>query len=181
MVRNIETAYHLDPIRPNYIYLVGQAYLESGRERQALEHWRKTERLAPGPTYRSMTEYSLLMGDIAKARELHAKFEKLQPTHPWVTYMGGFIEALAGEREKALEAVRKIDDANWGSVSYAYKAYIYSALGDMDGYFENMDRALEEHTIVPTIVMYSPLLAKAREDQRYQELVDKLRRQVGLA
>jgi hypothetical protein len=30
-------------------------------------------------------------------------------------------------------------------------------------------------------MLHSPLLAKAREDPRYQDLVDRLRRQTGLA
>jgi hypothetical protein len=55
----------------------------------------------------------------------------------------------------------------------------YCALGDMDRYFEYMNGALEDHTIAATFVMYSPLLAKAREDPRYKELVEKLRKQTG--
>jgi hypothetical protein len=51
----------------------------------------------------------------------------------------------------------------------------------MDGYFENMNRALEEHVLFANFVMYSPLLAKAREDPRYGELVERLRRMTGLA
>ena len=181
MVRMIETAYRLDPIRTNFIYLLGQTYDWTGREQDALDLWRRTEHLAPAVTYRNMTDYYLSKGDIAKARELHAKYEKLQPTHPWVTYMGGFIDARAGEREKALQAIKKIEEANMGPVAFNYIAYVHHALGDMDSYFEYMNRALEAHTIIAAQVMYSPILAKAREDPRYRELVEKLRKQTGLA
>ena len=180
MLRNIETAYRLDPIRPNYIYLVGMAYFMVGREQEALEHWRKTEHLAPAPTYQIMTDYYLSKGDISKARELHAKVEKLRSTSPWVTYMGGFIDGMAGEREKALQAIRKIEERKMGPVAYNYVAYIYFALGDMDRYFEYMKRAVEGHVMFANFVMYSPLLAKAREDPRYAELVEKMRRMNGL-
>src|SRR5579875_614491 len=177
MMRDIETAYRLDPIRPRYISLLGHAYFSTGREQDALEHWRKTEHLAPADTYRNMTDYYLSKGDIAKARELHAKFEKLEPTHAWVTYMGGFIDAMAGDREKAFLAIRKIEERNMGPIAYNYRAYIYHALGGMDRYFEYLNRAMEEHAgPFITYVMYSPLLAKAREDPRYKELVEKLRR-----
>ena len=54
------------------------------------------------------------------------------------------------------------------------------ALGDMDRYFENLNKALDELTIVTADVMSSPLLAKGREDPRYGELMEKLRRQCGL-
>jgi len=50
----------------------------------------------------------------------------------------------------------------------------------MDNYFESMNGALEEHVIIATEVMHAPLLAKAREDPRYQELLAKLRKQNGL-
>jgi len=128
-----------------------------------------------------MTGYYLSKGDIGKARELHAKYEKLRPDSPRVIYMGGFIDAMAGDREKALQAVRKIEEAKMGPVAYNYLAYVYHALGDMDRYFENLNKALEEHVIFAIFVMYSPLLAKAREDTRYKDLVEKLRRMNGLA
>ena len=180
MLKNIETAYRLDPIRPNYIYLLGLAYFMTGREQEALEHWKKTEHLAPSVTYQSMTDYYLNKGDIAKARELHAKVEQLRPSSPWITYMGGFIDATAGDREKALLAIKKIEERKMGPVGYNYLAYIYFALGDVDGYFENMNRALREHVMFVNFVMYSPLLAKTREDPRYGELIGEMRRMNGL-
>ena len=180
MVRNIETAYRLDPVSLNYIGLLGSQYLWMGREHDALEHMRKTEHLAPVQTYRNMAEYYLTKGDLEKAREMHAKFEKLRPTSPWVIYMGGFIDAVAGNREKALEAIKRIEERKMGAVTYNQVALVYYALGDMDSYFESQNRALEGHTLAAAEVMYSPLLVKSRDDPRYEELVKKLRAQNGL-
>jgi adenylate cyclase len=181
MVKRNETAYRLDPITPNHIYALGLGYLFAGREQELLEHWKKTEPLAPAATYRTMTDYYLSKGDLAKARELHSRFEKLQPTHPWVTYMGGFLDARAGDKAKALQAITKIEEAKMGPIAYNYVAYVYYALGDMDRYFENLNRAMDEHTLISSIMLHSPLLAKAREDSRYGELLKKLRRDVGFA
>jgi adenylate cyclase len=175
MVRQIETAYRLDPIRPRFIWLVGTAYLWTGREEEALEFWKKTEQLAPMSAYRGMTEYYLIKGDLEKAKEFHAKAEKLEPTNPRVTWLGGFIAALEGDREKALLAIRKIEDAKMGPIGFNYIGYVYHALGELDSYFEYMNRALEAHTIIPSTMMYSPLFAKARADPRYLELVERLR------
>jgi adenylate cyclase len=180
MVRQNETAYRLDPIRPRLIYFLGTAYLYTGREQEALEHWKKTEQLAPSQTYRGMTEYYLIKGNLEKAKELHAKAEKLEPTNPRVTWLGGFIAALEGDRERALLAVKKIEDAKVGPLSFNYIGYVYHALGDLEGYFEYMNKALEAHTLIPSTMMYSPLLAKARADPRYLELMEKIRRQLGL-
>ena len=179
-VRQIEAAYRLDPIRPRLIYSVGTAYLWTGREEEALELWKKTEQLVPAFSYRGMTEYYLIKGDLEKAREFLAKAEKLEPTNPRITWMGGVIAALEGDREKALLVVRKIRDAKMGEVGLNYIGYVYHALGDLDSYFEYMNKAREAHQIIPSTMMYSPLFARARADPRYLELVERLRKQCGL-
>jgi len=180
MVRHIESAYRLDPIRPDFIHRVGVAYFYTGREQEALEFWMKNEQIAPASAYKGMTEYYLAKGDLEKAKELLAKLEKLDPTNPRVTWMGGFIAALEGDRELALLVVKKIEDAKMGPVGFNFIGFVYYALGDLDAYFEYMNKAIEAHTIVASALMYSPLLAKARADPRYLELVEKLRRQCGL-
>jgi adenylate cyclase len=179
-VRQIEAAYRLDPIRPRFIYDLGTAYLWTRREEEALELWKKTEPLAPAFTYRGMTEYYLIKGDLEQAKEFHAKAEKLEPTNPQITWMSGVIAALEGDREKALLIVRRIKDSKKGEVGLNYIGYVYHALGDLDSYFEYMNKALEAHTIIPSTLMYSPLFAKARADPRYPELVRRLRKQCGL-
>jgi adenylate cyclase len=180
MVKQIETAYHLDPIRPHYIWLLGIAYLYTGRDQEALEHWKKTEHLAPAGAYRGMVEYYLANGDIEKAKEFHAKLEKLEPTRPSTIWIGGVIAAMEGDREKALLTVKKIEDSKMGPIAFNYIGYIYHALGDLDSYFEYMNRALETHASIPLLLMYSPLFAKARTDPRYLGLMEKLRKQMGL-
>jgi tetratricopeptide (TPR) repeat protein len=180
MVKQIETAYRLDPLRPHYIWLVGEIYLFTGRHQEALEHWKKTEQLAPADVYRGMTEYYLTKGDIEKAKEFHAKAEKLEPTRPWVMWVRGVIAATEGDRETALLMIKRIEDAKMGPISFNYIAYVYYALGDLNSFFELMNKAIETHAVVSLYLMYSPLLAKARVDPRYLELVEKLRRQCGL-
>jgi hypothetical protein len=94
--------------------------------------------------------------------------------------MGGIIAAMEGDRERALLAVRKIEAAKMGPIGFNFIGYVYHALGDLDSYFEYMNKAVEAHVLIPSIMMYSPLFAKARADPRYLELVEKLRRQCGL-
>ena len=180
MVRQSETAYRLDPIRPRFIWLVGLVYLCTGREQEALKLWKNTEQLAPAFTYRGMAEYYLIKGDLEKAREFHAKFEKLEPGLPQVTSQGGIIAALEGNREKALLAIRKIEDAKIGPLGLNYIGYIYHALGDFDSFFEYVNKALETHALITSTLMYHPLFAKTRADPRYVKLVEKLREQTGL-
>jgi adenylate cyclase len=179
-LRLAETAYRLDPIRPSLINNLGFCYFFTRREEEALEHWRKTEQLSPSGSYGGRAWYYLSKGSIEKAKENHAEFAKLRPSDPWVTLLGGFMAAQAGDREGALLAIRKIEDPKIGPVGLNFIGYIYHALGDLDSYFEYMDKALETKAIIPTVMMYSPNLARARADPRYGVLVEKLRKQTGM-
>ena len=180
MVRQNEAAYHLDPISPRLIWRLGLGYIYAGREQEALEHWDKTEQLAPASTYRGKTEYYLIRGDLEKAKEFNAKVERLEPTNPRAIWIGGVLAAMEGDKEKALLAIRKIEDVKAGPIGFNFIGYVYHALGDLNSYFEYMDKAFETHAIIPSMLMYSPLFAKARADPRYPELVERIRRQCGL-
>ena len=181
MVKQIEAAYQLDPIRPHYIWLLGTVYLYAGREEEAVELWRKTEQLAPAAGYRGMVEYYLTKGSLESAKEFHARAERLEPTRPWLIWMGGVIAAMGGERERALLAVKRIEDAKMGPIGLNHIGYVYHALGDLDSFFEYMNKALEAHALVTLMLMHSPLFAKGRADPRYSQLMGQLRKQCGLA
>lgn len=181
MVKLIEAAYRLDPIRPQFIGAVGQKYFWTGREKEAVEYLRKTEQLAPSQTYWNMAEYHLSEGNVEKAEEFYAQYEKLRPNSPWVVYMGGIIAARTGDKEKALRAIRELENAKIGPMGLNYIAFVYHALGDLDSYFDCMNKALEAHTIAAGQMMYNPLFAKARADPRYQKLIQRFMRQMGVA
>jgi adenylate cyclase len=181
MVRLAEIGYALDPLRPLFALLLGQAYLWTGREEQALAHVRRVEHLVPSAAFLLLTEYYFSKADLKMVRKFHAKFAELRPTSPWVPCIGGMIDAMEGRREEALLAIKKIEEANIGPVGFNYVAYIYNALGDSDSYFQYLNRALESHAIMATPLMYSSLSVSERKDPRYDKLVDKLRRQTGLA
>jgi adenylate cyclase len=180
MVELAEEAYRLDPVSLLCIRGLGVAYSMALMESEALELWRKTEALDPAGTYAAMAEYSLYKGDIPKAKEYYAKYEEVQPGAPAAIYLGGFIDAMAGDREKALLAIKKIGDAKRGPIAFPHLAKIYHALGDMDRYFEYLNKAVEGHTMNTIEVRYSPFLAKGREDPRYRELIDKQMRLLRL-
>jgi len=179
MVRQSEVAYRLDPIMPRLIIRLATAYFYTGREQEALELWKKTEQVVPASTYACMSEYYLTKGNLEKAKEYCEKAERLEPTDARLIWREGAIAAFAGDREKALVTVKKIEDAKIGPLSSNFIAYIYHALGDLNSFFGYMDRALEGRRLIPSILMYSPLFAKARADPRYAELVERLRRQCG--
>ena len=182
MVRHIEDAYRLDPIMPLNILLLGEAYIWTGMDQEALQHWKKTEPVSPAYTYRGLGDYYLGNGDLAKAREYHDKVQKILPNHPWVTWMGGALDARAGDREKALLAIKKLEEGvNQGPIVLNYMAYVYLNLGDLDSYFAQMSKAFDARAQIQSFMLHSPLLAKAREDPRFENLVNRLKIQTGLA
>jgi predicted Zn-dependent protease len=134
---------------------------------------------SPATTFLLLAEYYFSKGDFRSAREFHAKYAKLRPTHPWTTYMEAIMEATDGHKEKAMLAIKKLEDANMGPVGFNYIAYVYHSLED--SYFEYLNKAPMNHAIMATPPMYSPLYSRARKDPRYNELIDKLRHQLGLA
>ena len=182
MVKHIETAYRLDPNLALNVYLLGEAYVWGGREQDALELWKRTEPVSPAYTYRGLGDYYFGKGELAKAREYHHRVKEILPTHPWVIWMGGALDARSGDREKALLAIKKLEeDVNEGPLVLNYIAYVYLALGDLDSYFAQMNKAFDSRAQIQSFMLYSPILGPAREDRRYGELLERLRRQTGLA
>jgi len=182
MVKQMETAYRLDPIMPLNAYLLGEAYVWTGREQDALEHWKRTEPVSRAYTYRGMGDYYFGKGDLAKAREYHEKVQKILPTHNWVIWMGGALDARSGDREKALHAIKRLEEeVKRGPIVLNYIAYVYLALDDLDSYFAQMNKALDARVQIQSFMLYSPIIAKARGDPRYKDQVERLRRQTGLA
>ena len=174
-IKAAEAAYHLDPVRPRYVERLGLLYFYMGRESEALQFWEKTAQLAPAGTYRDMTEYYMFKGNHEKAKEYFSMAEKLEPTNSWVPWMRGFIAAQTGDRNTALEAIRKIEEKWSGSLDLNGIGFIHYALGDLDSYFTYMDRAADQHLLQYIYPMYCPLFAQGRTDPRYQKLLDKLR------
>jgi hypothetical protein len=106
--------------------------------------------------------------------------EKLEPTHRWVFWMRGFIAARTGDREGALGVIKRIEEKWIGATTLNDLAFVHYALGDLDSYFVYVNRATDQHTLQFTQVMYSPLFEGAREDQRYKEILAKVKRMAGL-
>ena len=170
-IRLWEKAYRLDPLRSWYIERLGLLYFSAGMEDKALEFWEQTMHFAPAATNRNLTEYQLLKGNIEKAREHFVLAEKLDPTNPWLEWMRGFIAAKSGDRDAALQSIKRIEE-HWTETNLNDIAFISYALGDLDAYFTYMRRASEQHVFRYIYFMYSPLLAGGRDDPRYRELVE---------
>ena len=172
VIRLVEICYRLDPLRPDYVSAHGEALFLSGREAEALEFCKDTERYAPEGTYRNVAEHYLFKGDLQKAEEFRAKVERLEPNSRWNVWMKGFIAARMGDKLAALNAIEKMEAKGTGVSVDAVVSYVRYALGDLDGFFDGINRALAKHE-APSLVLYSPLFAEARADPRFQAYLEK--------
>lgn len=175
-VSRIETAYQLDPLSPLTIRYLGRAYLHAGREEDALEHWKRTLHLDPLNSYRGMTDYYIVTGDLEMAGTTVKEMERIGPTNE-ATYLNrGYLAALKGDKATAMEMIAKLDathEQGWSMSSSA--GYIYLALGDLDKFFDYLFAAAKDHTLQLATVRFSPLFAEARKDPRFEQVLSLVR------
>ena len=174
-LRHWEAAYRLDPVRPRIIENLGLFYFYLGRESEAVRFWEKTEQLAPAGTYRNLTEYFLAKGDLAKAKDALNKANQLEPEAQLSEWMGGFIAAIAGDKKTAYDVIRRIEERQNPRLLNTI-GFIHYALGDLDSFFAYTNKAFDLQALWYVQLMYSPLFAKARQDPRYDQLMDRVKR-----
>lgn len=172
-----ETAYKLDPLKEENILMLSEIYSEQGREEESLKLVSSIEHLFPQVSYSSMAwYYAEKKKDFAKAREFVEKFKLAAGNDSIYTIaLEGVVAAYAGDREKALDAVARLE-GSWGrnTPAVSWSGYIYHALGDMDKFFECMNRSMEFHGLPLGNLVNSPMFADARRDPRFAKLLERL-------
>jgi TolB-like protein len=166
-VRLLETGYQLDPLSARIIERLSAAYLYTGRDADVLNLLKRTLHLQPLNTHRWMWVYYASKGNLEEASKEVAQLEALEPTWAFTLLSKGFLAAMKGDRKTAESAITALEEAHllgWARSSIA--GLIYYPLGDLDTFFDKMEKAAQEHTLRATDLMYSPLFAKARADPR---------------
>jgi adenylate cyclase len=172
-IMQAEEAYRLDPMSPEIIRRLGDAYFLSGKLDEAEAHWKKTEKLAPIPSYRGLVDLSILKGDLEQAELYVRELERAGPTSDFALLCRGYLSAVKGDRETALKVIAKLNEVEHEGSSRRETSigFIYYALGDLDRFFECMNMAAKAHTIQLGRIRLSPLFAPARRDPRFIELL----------
>jgi adenylate cyclase len=168
-----EKAYQLDPLEPFNLTSLGDEYFWTGRDSDALNIWETSVRLAPYITHDSMMGYYISKGMYNKAEETIHLLQKLEPSNPENDFWMGYLAAIRGDSEKAKQIIKRLNElSEEGSVTINGIGIIYYALGDLDSFFKQMMKSKEAHTITIDILRYSPLVARARDDPRMQQLLE---------
>jgi adenylate cyclase len=172
-VRELETAYQLDPLSTRIIERLTYAYLYTGIEAEALELLKKTLHLYPLNAHRGMWMYYVIEGDLDQAEKEVATLESLEPSWEFTLLTKGYLAGLKGDRataEAMISALEVTHKRGWARSSLA--GFIYYALGDMDTFYAYMRASAEDHTLRAAELLYSPMFAKARKDPRMREIVE---------
>jgi adenylate cyclase len=167
-----EEAYRLDPLSPPMIRRQGEAYFNSGRYEEALDHWKKHIESDPIDAYRGLAEYYMVKGDWGQADAMVRELERVAPNSDPALLFRGYLAALTGDRDTAVRMIAKLDELfKKGTSRQSSIGFIHYALGDLDRFFEYMFAAAKNHTMQAVRVRLSPLFAKARKDPRFVMLV----------
>ena len=175
----MEKALEVDPISPIVNQYLADAYLNAGRIDDAL---RQLERLLDlYPNMRVALEAKGwcvgLKGDWEKAVEIFEEVHRLIK-HPLKGLAPlGYAYAQAGESEKALECIRKIEQRQAeepGIVLDIDLAMIWWSLGEKDKAFYHLFQCVEKKMGVVAIIIDHPMFKEAVYDPRYQLLKEKL-------
>jgi predicted DNA binding protein/tetratricopeptide (TPR) repeat protein len=174
-IKLFETSQKLDPFKENNTQALGTAYLYSEREEEALKIWKHTKHLFPRSSYGGMLEYYMIHQNYPKAKEVLEKLKVFEGNDSmWILCSEGMLAAFQGDTNKALGYVTRIEHTTEKSTTGVNGiGLIYYALGEMDRFFKCMSVSIENHSLPGTLLRFSPLFAKAREDSRYQELLKK--------
>ena len=181
-VKLCETAHKLDPLKEEHTGMLAELYLEQGREDDALKLWSSAEHIFPLTAYSGLIYYNLVKNDVTKADEFLTKFRAAAGDGSTLSLiLEGMIEAYKGEKEKALETIAKIEQSSGqDTISVGSIGQIYYALGDMDKFFEYMNRAMDIHALPLGNLINSPIYAKARKDPRFKELLGRVDLRIDL-
>ena len=167
-----DEAYRLDPLSPPMIRRQGEMFFNSGRDDEALAHWRKHIASDPIDAYHGLADYYLAKGDLEQAEAMVRELERVAPNSDPALLCRGYLAALKGDRDTAVRLIARIDELfKKGTSRQSSIGYIYYALGDLDRFFEYMFAAARNHTMQAVKVRLSPLFAAARRDPRFVMLV----------
>ncbi|MDG6934664.1 MAG: hypothetical protein JRN68_08190 [Nitrososphaerota archaeon] len=173
-IKSLEAAHSLDPLSAYIVSVLVDLYIGVGMEEKALELWEKNHEIMPLVVATGMFEYYLSKGNLVSAEEKLEQIEALAPGEFNTIFSRGELCALKGDRAGAQEVIELLEGKFRGGGSTDRSiGYIKYFLGDLDGFFAAMFRAVDEHVLDPLQMRYSPLFERARKDPRFQELLKK--------
>jgi serine/threonine-protein kinase len=165
-IRYLSKAIELDPYNFWTPYKLAYCYMYSGEFAKAAFYFEKYFELAPIEPLVFPGKYialNIMMKRYDKAEELVARGEKTTPDAGWVKKYRAALQAVKGERDKALALWKDLD--------------IFALLGMKNEAFRELDKEIRGSSLSPYIyyqdLLHNPFYDKLRDDPRFQKLVDR--------
>ena len=175
---SFERAHELDPLQFAAGAHLAFIYIAAGRVGDALEVMGKMKEMNPkNPrVYANLAECYMAKGEYGAAQDMLDLGDAISPDETFIRLDQGILHALRGNRQGALEEIRRLDVSKTEAPRLYGHLFISAALGDIDECFRALRRQAEIHSW-PYNVEIHPLLAEVRKDPRYVEF----RKKVGIS
>jgi len=178
-VQTLEEAARLDPLSPMVMHSLGTMYIFNERFDEALAQADKLLEMDPGMRIAiEMKGWCTgIKGDWKGALVYFEEFQRLT-NHPLKGWMGaGYAYAKLGWREKALEAIQKIEQRQReepGAVLDADLAGIWMGLGDYDKTFYYLNQCIDKRMGPVSYFLEYPPYKAIKNDPRIEALKKRL-------
>ena len=179
-VAEVRRAVELDPLDSSTNFVLGAMLFWARQYDQAVEQLRKTLELDPN-ILRPRELLVLAYAHKGMYAEAMAECEiiRLLPGGNLVSRaLLGYVDALAGRRDEALNILQGLKPLLEGSLLLLYRAaFLCAALNERDQAFELLDKACDERFALMIYLKVYAVFDNLRSDPRFQDLL----RRVGLA
>ena len=178
-VQILEEAERMDPLSPVVIQSLGNMYIFSERFDDAIAQADKLLEVHPGMRVAiEMKGWCTGMkGDWQGALVFFEEYQRLT-NHPLKGWMGaGFAYAKLGMKDKALEAIRKIEQRQReepGAVLDADLGGIWFGLGDYDKTFYYLNQCIDKRMGPVSYFLEYPPYRGIKDDPRYEALKKRM-------
>jgi adenylate cyclase len=178
-LETLEEAARLDPLSPVVMHSLGTMYIFNDRYDEAIAQAEKL--LETDPRMRIAIEMKAwstgMKGDWGGALAFFEEFQRLT-NHPLKGWMGaGFAYAKLGMKEKALEAIRKVEQRQReepDAVLDGDLAGIWLGLGNYDKTFYHLNQCIDKKMGPVSYFLEYPPYRAIKNDPRFQALKKRM-------
>ena len=174
---HLKRAQSLDPLSLPISTNFGWTFHLARRYGEAIDQFQKTIEMEPGfgLARRRIAQSYAQLGRFREAEEEFAKAAVWSGEDAELIAGRGHLYAISGQREKALESLRQLDEFARTRYVPAYLiARVYIGLGQNDLVFQYLDKAYEERYGYLAYLKADPIFDELRSDPRYWALVEKV-------
>jgi serine/threonine-protein kinase len=176
-IAEIKRGLEFEPLDINMGATLAWAYMVAKQNDKALEQAKKTYDLEPDHPIGlwMLSQAYIYKGMYPEAISLNEQWLQTDPTNQFAIRDAGIAYAKAGRREMAEEMIRKFKEI--GKTQYVATcriASIYTALGDKDKAFEELDNAFKARDWELFRLNADPYWSSISDDPRFKEMLQRL-------